>query len=286
MKNWLSIKFDKQFLIFLLLFIGSVTLQFLDVPGSKPLTIIVPILFSIISFFNFLSEGVNYTDWDFKRLLVSLLYFTISLKIFYIYYNVFIAILLVATSVYVLVSYDLNSEKIKSRLSLLTVIVTILIFIPDRALLKFYQKADRKVWGNEIQWEDFEGSKPKDIYPRLSRVSFTISYDYNRVYNYPNFISVTTMVKSLSWVKSGYEYDTELLEHERLHVDISEVIRREFEDSVRYMKYKDSHKIRGMYLRLMDKNKEMQAEYDRITNHGLDSIQQTKWKKKIESLLK
>ncbi|MGM0581375.1 MAG: DUF922 domain-containing protein [Bacteroidota bacterium] len=286
MKNWLSIKFDKQFLIFLLLFIGSVTLQFLDAPGSKPLTIIVPILFSIISFFNFLSEGVNYTDWDFKRLLVSLLYFTISLKIFYIYYNVFIAILLVATSVYVLVSYDLNSEKIKSRLSLLTVIVTILIFIPDRTLLKFYQKADRKVWGNEIQWEDFEGSKPKDIYPRLSRVSFTISYDYNRVYNYPNFISVTTMVKSLSWVKSGYDYDTELLEHERLHVDISEVIRREFEDSVRYMKYKDSHKIREMYLRLMDKNKEMQAEYDRITNHGLDSIQQTKWNKKIESLLK
>lgn len=285
MKNWLSFKFNLQFLIFLFFFIGSITLKLIEMPGARSPPIIIPFLFSIINILVFLLKGIKKSKWEAKYLLISFLYFTISLKLFYIYYNIFIPIILVAISVYVLMNQEFSSERIKSRLHLLTIIVTLLIFIPDISIFKFYQPTDRKIWGDDIEWEDFEGPKPSDINNRLSRVSFTISYEYNRAYNYPNLISVTTMVKSLSWIKPGYD-NNDLLEHERLHVDICEVIRNQFEDSVKSIENKDSTKIYETYKSYLVKNKKMQVEYDSITNHGLDSIEQAKWNKKIKILLK
>ena len=140
-------------------------------------------------------------------------------------------------------------------------------------------------WSKEVKlrWRDFRGIPPEQG-NNSDYVAFTYSiiwvtpYEYK---SYPNYIVAATFIKEKSWARDS---SLELLQHEQLHFDMTELFARKIRksiDSLRFKKVNDKtiymNKIK-YWIGTADKQGSI---YDEETYHGVYKEAQEKWNQKI-----
>ncbi|MBX7171229.1 MAG: DUF922 domain-containing Zn-dependent protease [Pyrinomonadaceae bacterium] len=149
----------------------------------------------------------------------------------------------------------------------------------------------KEIRNREIEWTDFSG-KIDQTSPWDAVTNWTTLYSFAA----PNFegdkarvtITVRLFLKSDSWTKPNKQ-TPRLLEHERGHFNIGRICADEIESTINTMSFdrNNYHKqIDEVYWKIIEKYKEINAQYERETDHYKNIEQQKKWNKKLNSLLK
>lgn len=133
-----------------------------------------------------------------------------------------------------------------------------------------------------LTWDDFTGVAPKNALHAAS-VNSGIAYSYNAKI-LENNVELEFEVRSefypqLSWKKNLKEDSIQLLKHEQLHWNISElfarILRQEFKKYQPTRNYKKE--IDEIFKRVEAGRQNMQRRYDKETRHGLKLTQQREW---------
>ena len=146
----------------------------------------------------------------------------------------------------------------------------------------FTQDDNLIMWqeSNKIAWTDFKAtsnnSSPYKAFTE-SEIKTEIAAKNNEAH-----ISIKTFFdKNKSWVKSKTD---ELLAHEQLHFDITELWSRKFRQKVsgKTFSYKTFQKeVSAIQNDIYKGSKDMQTAYDKETQHSIVVESQKKWEKKI-----
>ncbi len=143
---------------------------------------------------------------------------------------------------------------------------------------------------NTIQWQNFE-AQPQADSPQAASINTGIKYswktkyiDGEQVFNYEVY---AYMKPFKSWVKPAEKSDY-LLKHEQLHFDITEFHARKLKHAFNNYKLKPSIKkdLKQIYNQIVKERISMQNQYDKETQHSLDSKAQKQWEEKVSELLK
>ena len=162
------------------------------------------------------------------------------------------------------------------------------IFLPALLLILFsFQQENVIPWkeNRKLTWDDFkaspnESSKYKALTESIINIAIAGKGLEATVTVEANFD------KSTSWVK---ERTTELLKHEQGHFDIVEIWARKFKQKRKGKTYNVKtfqKELNELYGAMNRDSKTMQIEYDRETEHSVNTREQEKWNKKIAADLK
>lgn len=143
---------------------------------------------------------------------------------------------------------------------------------------------------NQLKWSDFkrEPVKSSEYFAvtnsgikyswssSFDGTSYAFSFEVNSYFN-PNE----------SWVKKGKKTD-ELLNHEQLHFNISELHARSLRSKLNNFEFTDDFKteIDSIYNLVRKEENDAQELYDNETNHSLNKEEQKRWNKLIKAELK
>ncbi len=161
----------------------------------------------------------------------------------------------------------------KSLLLLLTMLMATIV-VPEKKFT--FQEKPMLTWG------DFMGTPPVNAQHAAS-VNSGLAYSYSAKIEGKN-VSLEFEVRSefypqLSWKKDLKENDEQLLQHEQLHWNISElfarILRKEFDNYQPTRNYKNE--ISKIFKKVENNRQIMQNRYDKETNHGLKLTQQREW---------
>jgi len=145
--------------------------------------------------------------------------------------------------------------------------------------------ADKK-----LKWSDFKAT-PDRSHPyaaiTYSGMSYGFSADVVNGEVYVNYTVNCFFVANKSWVKKRYLGDAELLRHEQLHFDITELFTRKFRKELSTMNFTENVKseIKAVYKRLTSEKVSLQEKYDSETDHSKNRQAQKVWQLKIDSEL-
>ncbi len=160
---------------------------------------------------------------------------------------------------------------------------------------------------NPITWDLFQATPPSDAAQRNEAAAIHMTVGWHATFTVSSSdgahwtgtvasISVTnTMEPTLSWVVPGMQA-ADLLLHEKLHFDLSEVYRRKIQRSFERMgichaaTQQDAIDQLNTQLcqtadAILDKLYDMTDLYDAQTAHGTDANQQTRWQNLIQAWL-
>jgi hypothetical protein len=154
--------------------------------------------------------------------------------------------------------------------------------------LSFVQEDNRITWTEErrLSWDDFKGN------PVASNPAAALTYtDIKTSAQSDGNGVVTVMVnnyfdKQLSWTKN--KISKELLAHEQLHFDITEVYTRLLREKLTSIATPEairSGKFNRESNKILTDWKQCQNKYDNETNHGTLAEKQKEWEEKIHSML-
>jgi predicted secreted Zn-dependent protease len=137
----------------------------------------------------------------------------------------------------------------------------------------------------KLTWNDFRG-KPDatSTNAALTSSSINVKFGYNK--NGLTHSIKCRFNKSLSWGRIKNDY---ILNHEQGHFDIAEAHARILNKAYREYTFNSetvSADINSIYESVMKKHVLLQDQYDKQTNHSLDTVKQSEWNKKISALLK
>lgn len=142
---------------------------------------------------------------------------------------------------------------------------------------------------NKLNWTDFKAKTPQDTKYSASVCSgMSYKWSYSTVNNKPEFTYEVEakLYRNLSWSKYT-EGKEEVLSHEQLHFDISELYARKFRKQLE--EYEVSRNVRkdvaSIYKNLEKERVQFQLMYDSITDHSLNKEVQIKWNSKVAQLL-
>ncbi len=148
-----------------------------------------------------------------------------------------------------------------------------------------YWREDRK-----LSWLEFEGEVQAESPFEAMTVS-GIEYGY-QVNNRNGEIKITFQVRAYfnpntSWVKPSSRM-AELLAHEQVHFDISELHARSLSKALNEAVFTANFKgeIEAIYQSVINRRAKMQELYDRETNHSRNPEKQLEWIKRVTSELK
>lgn len=141
-----------------------------------------------------------------------------------------------------------------------------------------------------LVWEDFQGTA--DASSRFhAQTQSGVKYSYRWQSSYSKttytFEVFSYCDKSVSWVKRGKSTD-ELLAHEQLHFDISELHARKLKQAITnatFTKRYDSE-IKTLFKENQKAREIMQEEYDDETEHMKNRQKQLKWQRHVAEELK
>lgn len=289
MIKWLSLNLDRQFTIFfcLLVFLHLFSRSYNSV-FQYAWFLLIPFLFMFMNLANFFFNGFYNSKWEFKYLLIILLYLMIPLKAGFTYYNILFPLVLVLISAHLVFFSRFKIHTLRSRIALLACLNVALIITPDISIFKYYHSVNKVVWGSPIDWANFKSKVPSKNHEDFDAyIYLSIYYKHNQVYNFNENISIAVMQETLSWVRPGLNFSLgSLLKHEQLHFDIAEWTRREFQDSLNNCKSLTKSKAKDIYRHYISLASERQIEYDSISDHSRDFVGQIIWNKKVASELK
>lgn len=160
--------------------------------------------------------------------------------------------------------------------------------VPD---YKVHEKQIEWSKDRKLTWNDFKGkpiNRPNFTTGAESNCGFGFQSNAVRVFGKVKMKVVNTFDCNSSWVLPENKKSNELLEHEQLHFDLSQIYARQLRKKLADSKLnlfnftKESNKIFDDIFFLY---KERQNLYDTETNHGINNSAQKKWKKNIETEL-
>ncbi len=265
----------KPLLIFLSIWIFSFSLLILS--WNIVIPFFIPTIFGIYYLLKGLYkltlklrvEGLNY-------IIIGLLLISISIKLFYIYYNLLILIaLLIGTFYYYKKLHQKLDSKIKYLFHFVITINIFLLLTPDTYILsKINQVYDKKNWSSKITWNDFQG-KQIDSSKFSAQIYTSLNYKVNKVYNYPQAIITSRMNKTLSWKRESINLnDPRLLKHEQGHFDIAEIQTVKAIDSINNSWPLNYDKLNKIIIHFSKINSELTRDYDKYTKHSQDTTYQ------------
>ncbi len=135
------------------------------------------------------------------------------------------------------------------------------------------------IWNDnkKLTWTDFKG-KP---FPNASEAAMTASsveFSYAAKDNLLEWKVTAKYYPQLSWSYKSKQSDY-ILQHEQLHFDITELyarlFRKRLSDEVKSVK--DIKKINGIGKQILSDWDKEQKDYDRETNHSMNSKIQAEW---------
>jgi len=168
-------------------------------------------------------------------------------------------------------------------------IVFILFFIS----FQFVAAQDEELpWNSDkkLTWNDFK-SIPDYSHPyaaiTYSGMSYGFSADVVSGEVDVNYKVNCFFVANKSWVKRRYRGDKELLKHEQLHFDITELYTRKFRAELSKMTFTNNVKaeIKAVYKKITKEKVLFQEKYDLETDHSKNVAAQKRWQLKINSEL-
>lgn len=220
-----------------------------------------------------------------KTILVFVTLVIVGLKLHYEYYNIAFPVIVITLTI-----IFLSKEK---KAIIIVALNTLCILIPDKSIYKVINHG-KYFWSEQdLTISDFKGTP--DLESRVSAAVFpSIVGKINKVYNYPPAIVFTSNESKKSWIDTslfnGSEHHQKtlnrLLEHEKLHLDITEVYTRKAQDSLNKMLFSSALKKYRIIEYYYQKSDSIQDVFDLETNHGINEKSDDSWSIKIMSNLK
>ena len=142
---------------------------------------------------------------------------------------------------------------------------------------------------NKLQWQDFKASPPENtLFTASVSTGMSYKWSYSTSKGIPDFDYEVQakLYRNFSW--SNYKTEKEqVLKHEQLHFDITELYVRKFRKAL--SEYIVGRSIRNdiarIYNDLEAERNGMQLLYDAETNHSLIKDKQLEWELRIRRLL-
>ncbi len=164
------------------------------------------------------------------------------------------------------------------------------IFILFLILTTAVQKdSDRIEWSptQQLTWADFKGradkSSPYEAVTYTTIEVRSLQLDEKQI----EYTITNSFEKKSSWSKD--KKSVELLKHEQLHFDISELVVRKMKKKLLTKKYKSIKEIqnfaRDAFGECEKERKDLNVAYDKETNHSINKDKQKEWEDKIEAEL-
>lgn len=152
---------------------------------------------------------------------------------------------------------------------------------------------------NTITWNKYYKLKPSDFQGKKNRsykgtAAITASSFGFSIVDDNGTISGSIFVKFYkddSWwnpENNGSTREREILEHEQLHFDITELYGRKLYKEILKLKTTkklNNHTVEKVYNKIEKEYHQYQDDYDRDTSHSLNKKEQAKWEKKVKSEL-
>ncbi len=270
-----------------LIFVLHFIIWFFDTTLSYFFLITIPSIFACINIVKYLIKGIKSNEWNTTYIVIALLFLVLTTKFIFIYYN-FLFHLLVIISGFIMIVLKKNQvNKLLDRLTFLVVINLVVLLIPSILWFHYTLPEDVKVWTDNIKWTDFQGTRPSNAKKYGAQISTEIYWKYNRCYNTPRVLTITVMRKSNSWASAlSAKYNSNnLLNHEKIHFDITEWTRREFKDSLDNADRLSKITMENIHEYFIELNNNRQDDYDNESEHGKNLEGQEKWNQKLNEFL-
>lgn len=166
----------------------------------------------------------------------------------------------------------------------------VIAFILSSFIFQVEENSEVIPWSltRKLNWNDFQGSiDTTSNYKALTYSTVelkVISENKNEVkYHITNSFEI-----KLSWSKD--KTSSNLLKHEQLHFDITELLTRKMKKQILSRVYENSEDFRSSVLKAFDEEEsertKLNALYDKETNHGVNKAKQQQWENKIQSEIK
>lgn len=134
-----------------------------------------------------------------------------------------------------------------------------------------------------IQWNDFKGTpNVNSNLIALSTVGFKVNFSWEGKNRSAAVYAV--FYQNDSWTKVFNTTETELLKHEQLHFDITELFARKLRKELSKRKFKSKYvnkEIQCVVDRLEREKNDYQNLYDKETKHSQSIKQQIDWEKSV-----
>ena len=139
-------------------------------------------------------------------------------------------------------------------------------------------------WNSDyrLQWSDFQG-KPKSRNTVVAVTASGLSFSYTTK-------TTSSGLKDYDFVVEAHFYPEQswylkervtpfILEHERLHFDITELHARKFRKAIQNTRFTDriNREMNAIYDRITAELRDMQNRYDEETNHSINPDAQKRW---------
>lgn len=170
-------------------------------------------------------------------------------------------------------------------------VVFLFLLIVINASVFAQKNAPSIVWNEntDLTWNDFK-ARPNKVshFKALTSTSISLGVNYE---NTTLTIDITNeFYPKKSWTKVEGEKSQNLLAHESLHFDISELFARKLRQKVLETKFKSRgqkliNEISSLYQETMRELEKVQRAYDKETDHSVKKEIQDKWELKIKKQL-
>ncbi|MBZ9730328.1 DUF922 domain-containing Zn-dependent protease [Salegentibacter sp. JZCK2] len=158
----------------------------------------------------------------------------------------------------------------------------LLIFVFAMPVLA--QENEKVSWNAEkpLNWSDFKAS-PKRHLPYRANTNSGLSFSWNSTESNSgielNYEIGSNFYPNRSWVKEIEEVDY-LLAHEQLHFDITELHARKLRKALEAYEPGGNMKkeLEAIYSEIEKQRRQMQAQFDRETNHSINKEAEFKWR--------
>lgn len=148
----------------------------------------------------------------------------------------------------------------------------------------------KEINNRDIEWSDFSG-KIDETSKWDASTYWVTTYSYST----PNFegnsarvnLTVRLFLRADSWFKPNKKSDR-LLEHERGHFKIGRICTKELVVIINSMSFDRNNyrqEIDAVYWKIIEKYKQINAQYEQDTDHYKNIKQQELWNKKLDDLL-
>ena len=145
---------------------------------------------------------------------------------------------------------------------------------------------------NALTWQDFKGPVDPNS-PFFANTTSGISYSWSmrssargKEYSYEVF---SFFIPERSWVRAGGG-SSNLLAHEQLHFDITELYARKLRKALVEFDFENSRDVKSalqnLYKKMETERALLQKKFDAETEHSIDEAAQLKWQKFVTEELK
>ena len=158
-------------------------------------------------------------------------------------------------------------------------------------LFYFYFQSNEIKWtkSNPLTWENFSGEiDTSSQFEAWTWSGFRYTYSWKRM-DVTIFVDCTAYAffdPAQSWIKKLKKSD-ELLKHEQVHFDISELFSRYFEERIAMHDFSNQveHEIDSIYNVTFQELLDAQVKYDTDTEHYRNKEEQKRWEEFVHSEL-